>query len=181
MGSEAFRFSVFRIETGARTTEWSPETFRSIGTKHCIVEVVFLSEFVANPFCQHSRYLRVQSNTTFGSGSPAVSSNGDTRHVESLVRQARRDSDSHRLPAVDRTCEPTRGLPRGCARHRTHMIFELYLKTRDRRSAGEYHAPSADVVSVLAPRNPNRSSRYFLAFTLYETAPSERSVLSPVD
>ncbi len=75
--------------------------------------------------------------------------NSDGRRVESPSRQAQRDSVPRQLPAVDLICEPNRGLPCDCARHRTSLILERYSKARDQQDGVEYPAPLADAVSAL--------------------------------
>ncbi|ELZ09887.1 hypothetical protein C478_16947 [Natrinema thermotolerans DSM 11552] len=48
-----------------RLAECSLEMFCSIDEKHGIVEVMFLSEFVQEPFCQCSRSRRIQPDVEY--------------------------------------------------------------------------------------------------------------------
>ena len=44
-----------------RLTKYGLEVFCSIDEKHSIIDLMFLSEFPQEPFCQHGRSGRIQS------------------------------------------------------------------------------------------------------------------------
>ncbi len=50
----------FVSKSEPRSTECSLEMFRSIDEKHGIIKIMFLTEFVQEPFCQCSRSRRIQ-------------------------------------------------------------------------------------------------------------------------